>query len=183
MKSPPKKKSKVAKTRSAPPKSALARSPVAEFLAHAIAIEREAAESYRELAAQMRSVGNAKVAELFERLSRMEDLHALGLESRAKGLKLPRIPAKAHAWPESGPTEVPRYELLFDRIQAHQVLLLALRAEKNAREYFERIGKKSIAADIRKLAGELVDDEAEHIRWIERAIEREPALPVEDDFA
>ncbi len=68
-------------------------------------------------------------------------------------------------------------------MQAHQVLLLALRAERNARDYFERIGKRTDMAEIRKLAEELVDDEAEHIRWLERAIEHEPPVPVEDDFA
>ena len=155
----------------------------ADFLAHAIAIEREAAASYRELAFQMESVGNTKVAELFQRLARMEKLHELGLQSRAQGLKLPRIPERAHAWLDAGPTEVPRYELLFNRVQAHQVLLLALRAEQNARDYFERVGKRSEVAEIRELAEELVADEAEHIQWIERAIEQEPAAPVEDDFA
>jgi len=156
---------------------------VADFYAHAIAIEREAAENYRELAEQMLNLGNREIAELFERLANMEQLHALGLQTRAKGIKLPRLPAKAHAWLDAGPTEVPRYELLFSRVQPHHVLLLALRAERHAKEYFERIGERSDKAEIRKLARELAADEVEHISWIELAIEREPQPTVEDDFA
>jgi rubrerythrin len=156
---------------------------VADFYAHAIAIEREAAENYRELAAQMRNLGNQEIAALFERLAKMEKLHALGLQTRAKGMKLPRLPAKAHAWLDAGPTEVPRYELLFSGVQRHHVLLLALRAERHAKEYFERIGRRSDKMEIRRLAAELAADEAEHISWIELAIEREPQPAVEDDFA
>ncbi len=107
---------------------------VADFYAHAIAIEREAAENYRELAAQMGNLGNQEIAKLFERLANMEQLHALGLQARAKGIKLPRLGAKAHAWLDAGPTEVSHYELLFSRVQPHHVLLLALRAERHAKE-------------------------------------------------
>lgn len=156
---------------------------IADFYAHAIAIEREAAESYRELASQMRGMGNDEVAELFERLAGAEDKHALELKSRARGIKLPRLPAGAHAWRDAGPTEVPRYELMFSRVQPQHVLLLALRAERRAKEFFTRIGARSLAPEIRKLSLDLAREEAEHLRWIERALASEPQPPIEDDFA
>lgn len=156
---------------------------IADFYAQAIAIEREAAENYRELALQMRGMGNAAVAELFERLAGAEEKHAIGLRTRAKGIKLPRLPAGAHAWRNAGPTEVPRYELIFSKVQPHHVLLLALRAERRAEEFFARVGARSAAPAIRKLSLELAREEAEHVAMIERALESEPQPAVEDDFA
>ncbi len=47
-----------------------------DFYAHALAIEREAAHRYQDLAQQMETHNNLAVAETFERLARMEADHA-----------------------------------------------------------------------------------------------------------
>lgn len=154
---------------------------IADFYAQAIAIEREAGERYRELAEQMSNLGNRKIAALFERLAGYEEKHALELKERTKGMKLPRLPAGAHSWLESGPTEIPRYELLFSRVQPHHVLLLALQAERRAKEFFERVGERSTDAEVRKLALEFAREEADHVSRIERALESEPQPSGDED--
>lgn len=161
--------------------SSTAAGSIADFYAQAIAIEREAAERYRELAAQMSSLGNREISRLFETLAGYEERHAEELKERAKGMKLPRLPAGAHSWLESGPTEIPRYELLYSRVQPHHVLLLALRAERRAKEFFERIGERSTDAEVRKLALVFAREEADHVARIERALESELPQPRNED--
>ena len=59
--------------------------PIDEFQAHALAIEREAAARYREFAARMSDRDQPALAELFERLARMEQAHAAAGAAGARG--------------------------------------------------------------------------------------------------
>ncbi|CAN0488583.1 unnamed protein product, partial [Phaeothamnion confervicola] len=56
---------------------------MAEFLAHALALECEAAARYRDLAAQMRAHHNGACAALFDWLAVHEQGHAARLEKMA----------------------------------------------------------------------------------------------------
>src|SRR4051812_43419003 len=60
-----------------------------ELYAHAIAIEREAAERYGELARHMADRGNEALAEVFATLARMESEHLDALQMRTAGVALP----------------------------------------------------------------------------------------------
>jgi rubrerythrin len=150
---------------------------VAEFYAHAIAIEREAGERYRDLAGQMRGFGNQDTAKLFDRLAGFEEKHAVELKKKSAGMKLPKVAAGAWEWLDAGPTEVPRYEFLFRRVYTHHVLLLSLKAERSAKEFFERIRGSSTDPGVKKLAAEFAREEAEHMSWIEQQLEREAQKP------
>jgi len=55
---------------------------VAELYAHAIAIEREAAERYAELAGRMQDEGRDDLARVFNLLARLESEHLEALEAR-----------------------------------------------------------------------------------------------------
>ena len=55
---------------------------VADFYAHALAIEREAAERYQQLADQMLTHHNRPSAEFFDRLARMETDHLAALQKK-----------------------------------------------------------------------------------------------------
>jgi rubrerythrin len=57
---------------------------VSELYAHAIAIEREAAERYSELAERMDDEGREELARVFAELARMEAGHLETLERRAQ---------------------------------------------------------------------------------------------------
>ena len=63
----------------------------AELYAHAIAIEREAAERYAELALRMADLGNQAVALLFWRLAKFEAEHLETLRNRTDGVALPEL--------------------------------------------------------------------------------------------
>ena len=150
--------------------------PVEVFYAQAIAIEREAAARYREFAHQMVGYGNARTAELFQRLARFEAEHAEQLLERSAGMKLPSVEQLRRGLVAGSLSEVATYEFLYRRVLPHHALLMALAGERRAKAYFERVRKSSKDPEIRKLAAAFAREEAEHIAWIEKELESEPQM-------
>ena len=58
-------------------------STIEDFFAHALAIEREAAARYRELAGQMHAHHNGACAALFDWLAQLESQHTARLQAQA----------------------------------------------------------------------------------------------------
>ena len=144
------------------------------FYAQAIAIERESAARYREFAHQMAGYGNARTAELFQRLARLETEHAEQLLEKSAGMKLPSIEQLRRGLVEGSRSEVATYEFLYRRVLPHHALLMALAGERRAKAYFERVRSASADPEIRKLAAVFASEEAGHIAWIEEALAAEP---------
>ena len=61
---------------------------LAELLVHALVIELEAVQSYKDLTEQMRECGNDDVAALFDKMSNLEAEHAEKIRERAGDLEL-----------------------------------------------------------------------------------------------
>ena len=150
-----------------------------ELYAHAIAIEREAAARYSELAQQMADRGEDAVAEVFSALAREEAEHLEALERRTDGIALPRIPGGQYQWLDAAAPETAAREWLYRLITPRQALLVALEAERRAEAFFE--GALLAAEDpaLRALAREMAHEEREHIRIVERLIERTPEPAVD----
>lgn len=146
----------------------------AEFLAHALAIEREAAERYGEFARYMDDHDRPELAELFERLAEREDEHARFIEKRAGSADLPAAVAAEHRWLEAGRPDPAVHEWLFRLLTPRDALKLALDAERRAEAYFARIAREAETLEIRRLAQEFSEEEAEHAAWLERLITAEP---------
>src|SRR5262245_43553828 len=105
------------------------RSP-SELYAHAIAIEREAAERYAELAVRMADEGRDELAAVFDLLSRHEAEHLAALQARTEGIALPEIGAGEYQWLDAGAPETAAHQLLFQLMTPRQALLIALAAEQ-----------------------------------------------------
>jgi rubrerythrin len=159
---------------------------VGEFLAHALELEYESAERYRELAGNMTVHNNPEIAELFEYLARMSDLHAQEVEEHAKGIELPQIPPWDYKWAAGGSPEANAAEqdeeisYLMTPIQA---MHLALHNEIRGREFYARVAAGSPDPEVRRLAAEMADEETEHADLLEQQLARmDPsrAQPVED---
>jgi rubrerythrin len=154
-----------------------------EFFAHALAIEDEAAERYRELAAQMIAHHNEAVAEVFVRLAGFEAQHAAKIRELAEEVQLPPIAPWEYRWegfesPESVPHDQMHYLMT-----PFQALELALINERLAHEFFVRIVASSKNPEIKRLAREMAADEAHHVELIRewlRRVER-PARDWADD--
>ena len=146
----------------------------AELYAHAIAIEREAAARYSELAQQMSDRGEDAVADVFSALARVETAHLDALERRAEGIALPPIAAGQYQWLDAEAPETAAHEWLFRLITPRQALGIALDAERRAEAFFESAVLAVDDPALRALACEMALEEGEHIRIVERLIERTP---------
>ena len=143
-----------------------------ELYAHAIAIEREAAERYTEFSQRMNDLGNEAVATVFATLARFETEHLMALERRSEGVSLPQPARHQYRWLDSGAPETAARELVFRLISPRDALVIALGAEKRAHAFFEHVLLTSDDPALRALAREMAMDESEHIALVERLLER-----------
>ena len=112
---------------------------IAELYAHAIAIEREAAERYAELAERMRDESHEDLAELFAGLAALEKGHLDALERRTAGVALPPLEARDYKWLGDAAPESAAPELVFRLMTPQHALRMALGAEKRAQAFFEHV--------------------------------------------
>jgi rubrerythrin len=157
----------VAKAKAAPIASA------SEFMVHAYAMEAEAAERYAEFADSMEVHNNLEVAELFRKLSRIEQRHADQILEQM-GWKQSPVSAANYRWEGTeGPETADPTELHY-LMQPYHALQIALINEKRARDFFAHLAKVTTNAGVRKGALEMQEEEAEHVRLIEEWLKRTP---------
>lgn len=147
---------------------------IAELYAHALAVEREAAARYAELAEFMSDHDNAQVAALFARLAQIEEEHADAIVARARGLEVPALRTFEHTWFDAGPPETVAHEFVFRLMTPHDALKVALEAEQRARGYFEQVFANATDPDVKMLAAAMIQEEQQHIEWVERALATDP---------
>lgn len=147
---------------------------LAEFLAHAIAIETEAELRYRELADQLSVHHNAEVARVFERMARAEALHIDQLRQRAEGLDLPALAPWEYQWDDSEAPEVTAHEAVHYKMTARHALLLALDNERKAFTFFARIRDGASDPEVQAMAAEFAAEEEHHIGYVEELLAQHP---------
>src|SRR5512134_3735751 len=150
-----------------------------ELYAHALAIEREAAERYAELALRMDDLGNDDVAQLFRRLAVFEAEHLDTLERRTSGVDVPRIGPGEYAWLDAGAPETVARELVFRLLTPRHALGIALEAERRAQQFFAEVKATATDPALRALAQEMALEETGHIAMVEQALERTPDAQVD----
>ena len=145
-----------------------------ELLAHSLAIEREAAERYAELADQMEVHHNHEVAALFRKLAAIEAKHIAEVERRSAGHTLPHIPPWEYRWGDAESPEAPLHDEAHYLMTPYHALSLALAAEQRAEKFFAQVAATATQEDVRRMAGGLRDEEAEHVSLIEKWLNRYP---------
>lgn len=144
-----------------------------DLYAHALAMEKEAAERYAEFAARMADEGNDEVAEVFARLARLEDEHYRALERRGAAPVAP----ERYRWLDAGPPESAAHDLIFRLLTPRQALAIALAAERRARAFYAEAARAGSDAEARELAGRLAAEEDEHIAALLAVMDRTPPPP------
>lgn len=150
-----------------------------ELYAHAIAIEREAAERYAELAQRMDDLGNADVAALFRTLAVFEAEHLDTLEARTNGVAVPQIAPGEYAWLDAGAPETVARELVYRLLTPRQALEIALEAERRAQRFFDEVKVAAGDPALRALAQEMAAEERGHIAMVEQVMVRTPEARVD----
>jgi rubrerythrin len=145
-----------------------------ELYAHAIAIEREAAERYAELAARMQDEGREDLGRVFRLLADLESEHLQTLEARTLDVALPTIAEGRHHWLDAGAPETAARELVFRLMTPRMALAVALDAELRALAFFEGVFMTCDDPALRALAREMAADEQEHAALLARILEETP---------
>ena len=147
---------------------------IPELYAHAIAIEREAAERYAELAERMRDESNEDLAALFAGLAAVEAGHLEALQRRTDGIALPPLAAGDYRWLGDAAPESAAHELVFRLMTPRRALLIARGAEQRAQAFFEHVLVTADDPALRALAREMAAEEQEHVLLVERMLESTP---------
>mgnify|MGYP001825408058 CR=1 FL=1 len=147
---------------------------VAEFLAHALELENESVERYRQLADSMDVHNNQEVAELFARLAIVSEAHAAEVMERAEGEKLPEIPPWEFKWncPSSPESDCLDGEVSY-LMTAVQALDLALHNEIRGRDFYAHVACDSPHPAVRQLAAEMAEEESEHVELLKDILAKE----------
>jgi rubrerythrin len=146
-----------------------------EFYAHALVIEREAAERYAEFAEwfEMRS---APLARLCGRLAVLEREHFEELAESCARLELPEIAAGDYRWLERDSPETTAREFFYRVADSRQLLEIALAAEVRAHAFFVQVARTAPDRAVRELAAVMAAEENEHIAWVRGALENASSL-------
>jgi rubrerythrin len=157
-------------------KAVVKKAPIASasaFMVHAYAMEAEAAERYAEFADSMEVHNNPEVAELFRKLSRIEQRHADQILEQM-GWKQSPVASANYRWEGTeGPETADPTELHY-LMQPYHALQIALHNEKRARDFFAHLAKVATNAGVREGALEMQAEEAEHVALIEGWLKRTP---------
>ncbi len=145
---------------------------LSDFLAHAVAMEDEAAERYLELADMMEAHNNLDVAAVFRDMCRYSQLHRDSIKERAGSTPL----VKPHSWQFrwQSPPEVCDEEAFDYTLTPYQALHYARDNEQRAMEFYRSVAEKSDAAEVKRLAEEFAEEEQEHTAALDEWLQRTP---------
>ncbi|AWK87765.1 ferritin-like domain-containing protein [Azospirillum thermophilum] len=147
------------------------------FLAHAMELEREAAERYDELADSMEAHNNPEVAKLFRDLGGYSRKHAEEVRQIAEEYgPLPKVAPWEFDWGNA--TESPEaasFEHAHYLMRPHHALKMALMSEQQGAHYYASVAAETEDPDVARLAREFAGEEEGHVTLVRKWLERYPA--------
>jgi len=143
-----------------------------EFLAHAVALEQEAADRYLELADMMEAHRNDAVSSVFRDMTRFSELHRDEIKARIGGIELPQLKSWEFRW--RSPPEMGGEEGFDYMIEAYNALTYARENEVRGMQYYRSVAEDSTDAEVRRLATDFANDEAGHVAALDKWIELTP---------
>ena len=145
-----------------------------ELLAHAYQMELEAQERYSYLAEQMDVHNNVDLVRLFRELARVEGLHASEILEQMEGMDVPQIRPPDYKWPGSESPETIDMGEMHYMMTSRQALMLALKAEQNAFDFFNRLLTSAADQDTKRFAAEFAEEEQEHVELVLKELRKYP---------
>ncbi len=148
---------------------------VERFLAHAVQLEREAARRFEELAAAMATEGNRELRVFFGRMAEYSRRHLAEASSRAGFRDLPPLADDEFEWPEGTSPETAGWAGVDAQMGAREALELALASERRGHAYYATVAATTTDRELCSIAGQFAEEEAEHVRHLERLLLSCPA--------
>jgi len=146
------------------------------FLAHAVELEREAARRYEELAECMRAGSNREVEGFFRQMAIFSRKHLAQAMERGGFHQLPALAPQEYTWPDGVSPEQFEWVGVDAMIDVNTALALALSGEKRSREFYADIATATTDPEVKRMAEEFAEEEDEHVRELEKWINRQAAL-------
>ena len=143
-----------------------------EFLAHAVALEQEAADRYLELADMMEAHRNDAVSSVFRDMTRFSEMHRDEIKARVGKVELPKLKSWEYRW--RSPPEMGGEEGFDYMIEAYNALQYARENEVRAMQYYRSVAEESTDEEVRRLATEFANEETEHVAALDKWIELTP---------
>lgn len=141
---------------------------IERFLAHAIALEREAARRYEELAAAMGTEGQAELRDFFARMAHYSRLHLAEAQARGGFRTLPRLGPEDYEWPEGVAPETADWAGVDALMDGAAALQLALDGELRGHAYYAMVASTSRDPETARMAREFAAEEAQHVTELRR---------------
>lgn len=143
------------------------------FLSYAIKLEEEATLRFGQLADAMDAAGNRDVGKLFRKLSDYSRLHLADAKARAGFRDVPVMLPREYQWPDFESPETAAIWATDPLIAYDEAMHIALESEKRGHAFYKKIYNEATNPEIRALAKEFVEEEAEHVMWLEQWIDDE----------
>ena len=152
-----------------------------EFLAHAVALEQEAADRYLELADMMEAHRNDPVSAVFRSMTQYSQMHRDSIRLRIGSIVLPQLKSWEYRW--RSPPEMGGEEGFDYMIEPYNALRYARENELRAMQYYRSVAKESTDAEVQRLAAEFASEEAEHVAALDQWIAQipRPSMTWQDD--
>jgi rubrerythrin len=152
---------------------------IEEFMAQALAMERDAVERYTQFADALEMHNNHEVAALFRTMAGYEAKHAEQIRAEMGWETDPPAPPHAARWPGMEAPETVAIDEVHYLMQPWHALQLALTAEKRAQAFFAVLAKLAISEPVRRAALQLQSEEAEHVTLVQAWIAKVPKPDVD----
>jgi rubrerythrin len=143
---------------------------VETFLSYAIKLEEEATLRFAQLADAMDNSGNKPVGALFRKLSDYSRLHLADAKARAGFRDVPVMMPQEYQWPDFESPETASIWATDPMIAYDQAMEIALESEKRGHAFYKLVLDTTDNPEIKVLAKEFVEEEAEHVQWLEQWI-------------
>lgn len=145
-----------------------------EIMAQALAMEREAAARYTELADMLEEHNNRDVAALFRTMAGYEAHHADQIMAEMGWKEDPAVPHQTGYWPDFEAPETAPVDGVHYLMQPWHALQLALTAERRAEAFFAVLARLAISEPVRRAALQMQAEEAEHVALVQAWIAKVP---------
>jgi rubrerythrin len=137
------------------------------FLSYAIKVEEEATLRFGQLADAMDNAGNKAVGALFRKLSDYSRMHLGEAKARAGFRDVPVMLPQEYQWPEYESPETAAIWATDPLIAYDEAMEIALESEKRGYAFYKLVLDTTANPEIKALAKEFVEEEAEHVQWLE----------------
>jgi hypothetical protein len=146
---------------------------VAELCAHALELERDAAQRCKDYAARMRELGEESSASAFDALHREELEEIAALEAAAGGRKPAELSPWEYAWRLTYTPEAMENRPRLVPLNAREALQLTLLAKRRAETFYGDVAAHAREAVVRGCAAEMAANERKHLQRLERLLAQE----------